>query len=368
MQDNAHLTPGADFRFTMDSHWCPQLSATPTQRWVSSATMEVVGRNCAGIDLGALGHPEICAGPANLDLTNEANKAAADAQSALTSAVSDALSCDKVRPQIAAQWRTYAIKVGAVEGHDLFLNITPTAAAFSGLIVEDAGEKLVASVSARTSVDAEAIPITTLDLPPLALVDASESRLDINVQANAPYDILTSALRAALVDKTFSQTGAGGATSILVKDVTVYPSGENLAVGVKIKAHLPGRVLDTSGWVYLIGKPVAGPDGASAVITDLHYAAVLDNAAWRSLVTIFNEQILRELRKNSTFDLRPSIQQATADISQNLNGEKSPGVVVAAGEPSIALQAIAVGNDGLIVNIGMKMPFSLTLSSAAFAH
>jgi hypothetical protein len=31
------------------------------------------GRNCVGIDLGALGHPELCAGPANLGLADALN-------------------------------------------------------------------------------------------------------------------------------------------------------------------------------------------------------------------------------------------------------------------------------------------------------
>ena len=43
-------------------------------------------------------------------------------------------------------------------------------------------------------------------------------------------------------------------------------------LGVRIDLHLPGRILDTSGWIYLWGRPVGGPDGVRIADLDFHEA------------------------------------------------------------------------------------------------
>ena len=108
----AKFTPGADLQFSISEQWCPVIAATPTRNWVTSAVVEAVGRNCLSIDLGPLGHPEICAGPANLDLTGQVNDQLNGSQGDLSRAAQNALPCDKLREQIARHWHSYSIAFG----------------------------------------------------------------------------------------------------------------------------------------------------------------------------------------------------------------------------------------------------------------
>jgi hypothetical protein len=58
----------------LDKQWCPVVNAAPLGRWVNSASVEIIGRNCVGIDLGPLGHPKLCGGPVNLGLADVLNR------------------------------------------------------------------------------------------------------------------------------------------------------------------------------------------------------------------------------------------------------------------------------------------------------
>jgi hypothetical protein len=58
---DARISAAMNVNASLDTQWCPVIKIAPVGRWVDSASVEVVGRNCAGFDLGPLGHPELCA-------------------------------------------------------------------------------------------------------------------------------------------------------------------------------------------------------------------------------------------------------------------------------------------------------------------
>jgi hypothetical protein len=274
----ARLTPGADMRFSMNEQWCPVVSVTPTRDWISSATVEAVGKNCIGIDLGPLGHPEVCAGSANVDLASHLNDELNRLQGDVGRAAQDALPCDKVRERIAGQWHSYSILVSLQDSHaPLFLNVVPTGAGLSSFHPEVDAVVLTAQVTVQTRIAPAPAALTPIALPPLKPIGESRSLLDVKAQAEVPYSLLLAELTTALKGKDFEATAALGQVQVHVEDVDLYPSQSNVVFGMRVTAKIPGRIFDTSGWVYAIGKPTVSDTGKALTFTDLTYATILDS-------------------------------------------------------------------------------------------
>ena len=236
---------------SLNNQWCPVMRVTPVGRWVDSASVEVVGRNCVGIDLGALGHPELCAGPANLGLADVLNSEFDKHRDDLQRAAQNILPCDTLRTKIGEQWHPFSIKINRPGQAPLFLNIDPKTAGFSGLIAEDVGIKLVLRVGAKTVLSTTELATTGGNLPPLDTASAAGGSLDVTLQAEAPYDFLKNELAFALKGKTFTKDTGAGPVEVRIDDVDLYPSNGRLALGLKIDAKTPGCWFNTSGWVYL---------------------------------------------------------------------------------------------------------------------
>jgi hypothetical protein len=363
-----HAKPAVDLTFNMDSKWCPVIKVTPTNNWVSSATVEVIGKNCIGVDLGALGHPQLCAGPADIDLANVANGAIASHQNELTSAAQASLSCNAVQSAVKAQWRSLSIPVKQIQTSNIFINITPTAAAFSGLIAEDNDVKMIVQVKAKTQVESSAVPESLMPLPDLGQTTSDVGGLNLHVKVLAPYDALTQAMSKEIKGKNFSKATKAGNITIHVEDVQVYPSQSSLAVGVEIRAKLPGRFFDTTGWVYLVGKPKVGPLGASIDVEDLHYAVIVNNDWWSLVADLFNSQVLAVLRSHSSIDLTSSLHDAETRISAAVGAASVPGVKIQAGTPKMSLESISIAPSSLVASAHLVMNFGVELTEGLVPH
>jgi Domain of unknown function (DUF4403)/TIR domain len=207
---------------SLNNQWCPVMRVTPVGRWVESASVEVVGRNCVGIDLGALGQPELCAGPANLGLADALNGEFDKHRDDLQRAAQNILPCDELRAKIGEQWHPFSIKIDRPGQVPLFLNIDPKTAGFSELIAEDAGIKLVLRVGAKIVLSTTELATTGGTLPPLDTASAAGGSLDVTLQAGAPYDFLKNELAAALKGKTFTKDTGAGAVEVRIDDVDLY--------------------------------------------------------------------------------------------------------------------------------------------------
>ncbi|MET4213881.1 hypothetical protein ABIB95_008734 [Bradyrhizobium sp. LA2.1] len=200
---DVHATPRVSLSAILDKQWCPIITAQPIGSWVDDASVEVVGKNSLGIDLGPLGHPEICAGPINLGIANELNHEFDKHRDDLKKGAQSAVPCDSVKPEIESQWRPFSIKVERDKRPPLYLNIVPKSAAFSGLIPEDDRLRVAVRVGAQTVLKTAPIDTAVLPLPALDPLTADKGSLRINLRAVAPYDLLKQQLRQALADKIF---------------------------------------------------------------------------------------------------------------------------------------------------------------------
>ena len=366
----ARLIPTLDLTIELDERWCPVITATTTPYWVSGASIEVIGRSCIVFDLEPLGHPEACVGRANINLTNDVNKALTDRQPDLLNAIRTAIPCASVISAVSAQWHTISFPINIPDGGPLFLNISPTSAGFSGLIPEQDHFKLEVLVGASTILEKNSIGTRNIPLPSLQHIDTQSSRLNINLQSFVPYKTVENALAVNLKGKDFTNTTSAGTMRVHIDEVTVYPTKEvypgkeRLVIGLKINAKMPGRITDTKGWIYLLGKPVL-VDGNNAIqIQNLDFATVIDNDFWKLAAAIFHEQILAKLNEKSTIDLRSMLHQTEQNVSDAINGSKSEGLSYRATATTLQLNSLALGADNIVAAASLLVEFEVTITAS----
>lgn len=351
-------------KFGLDRQWCPIVKAAPVGRWIDSTSVEVVGRNCAGFDLGLLGHPELCAGPVNLELADVLNREFDKHRDDIQHMAQAILPCEAVHARISELWHPFSIRIERPGRASLFLNIEPNTAGFSGLIAEDDAIRLVVKVGATTVLSPSAIITTPRALPPLGNASGDHGDLDVDLYAIAPYNFLRTELAASLKEKIFSKDIASGRIEVRIDDVDLYPSNGSLAVGLKIDATIPGRWFNTKGWVYLSGKPTPVHDGKAIKVDNLAFAMVLDNAFWTVAQGLFETEILAALKDHATLDLTGPIDMAASQITAAVAKADLPGLKVTAGTPAIHLTGVQVAPDNLVVSTTVEMPFDTELTAA----
>jgi len=360
----AHLSPGVDLGFDIGPDWCPAVSVTTTQHWVTSAKVEVLPRTCREIDLGPLGKHPFCTDPASLDLTGFANAKTADIQTQLQKAVGNALACDVVRTQLAAIWKTTAISLPETAGQKAYLNLTPRSAQLARLSVDDQGLRITARLGVRTEVSPVPIASTPITLPNLSRLPDSGGGVDLNLRATAPYHVLKQAISASVVGMSFSAPATGGAASAQIIDFDLYPTGRSLTVGVKLKARLPGRVLDDTGWVYLTAEPTLAPSGKRLQLSRLRLAIVSNDPKLKVLATLFSPPIILALNSRASFDLTDTLNKASDQMVEALNGVKISGVALSAGRPEITVKDVSADQGGVLADANIRLTLSATITRA----
>jgi hypothetical protein len=98
-----------------------------------------------------------------------------------------------------------------------------------------------------------------------------------------------------------------------VRDVRVYQSGNRLVIGVDAKL-MPRKWPYVEGWLHLVGKPEIGEDGRLR-LADLDYGADTDSLLVQLAGYLFRDTAKRELERQLTFDLGPSLAAVQAKLN-----------------------------------------------------
>jgi len=317
----------------LTSDWCPRIAADADFRWTDKAQLELVDGWWIDIDK-----------PAGAELRRriEAGIAALD----------DTVTCDMVRDAIAPEWREIDVALPVPDaGDDLaHLHVRPTGAGFSGI---DYGTDRVAAavqIDGVTELRSGPAPGTSrrLDLPRLERIDTTANRVEINLPVRLGYDRLVTELNRQLAGKTFTGTVPSGDARVTVEEVTLYPSGDRLAAGLRFTADLDTRILDTSGWAYLAARPVLSKDGSTLRLKDVTLTRQLDNELWSLLSGIFKDQIAGQVTQSAVFPLDEAVEAARDHLATALHDlEDETGIRVSLDDPEIALTALVPAAEAL---------------------
>ncbi len=360
---SASLNPTFDLTFDLNDQWCPVVGVTPHQQWVSNASVEIIGRSCVGINLGPLGHPQTCAGPVNISLASEANDAISENMSSITESIKTSIPCNAIKSIIGNHWRTMSFPINLPDNDPLHLNIELKSAAFSGLIPVNDGLQFTVDAGVVTKIESDAIESKVLPLPKLGRIGNTDSNLKVHLPAQIPFSRIAESLNVQFLNNDIIDELGSGNIKIQVNDITVYPSNENLVLGLSIKASLPGSLFTTTGWVYLIGVPRIENNGTGIFIDDLKFGSVLDSEFWNVVSSLFNGKIKTTLIKNSKIDLDPLLKEYQQKVSDQISSINIDGLTISSDVTKILAENIRVFDRGLSITLILGSTFDVSISS-----
>lgn len=300
-------------RVTIDINpdWTPAVTIVPELEWTENPKVEVVSR--AWVDIRS--HVE---GPMRAQLD------------AMAAKIRAAIPADVIKREIEKAWRVYSMPVGTAGSVTAWAHLVPVEIGTSGIVVADDQIRMGVSLKARTDISTDATPKAVLPpLPALARMPVEPGRLSIAAAVRLDYGVLRAAVLAEVAGKEFSADVPGGRATVIIKDVVLYPSAENIAVGLLFEARLPGHLFDVTGKLFLIGKPVVVNDGTVVQLVGVRFARQLDNPLWNIISVIFEDQIKHTIANGVRTDLAPEIAKQVAALKAGVaDPSKTQGVKV----------------------------------------
>ncbi len=317
----------------LSSDWCPTVSAEADFRWTDKAQFELLDGWWIDIDK-----------PAGAELRRRIEEGIA--------ALDGIVTCDTVRGALAPQWREVNLALPVPEaGEDVaHLHVRPTGAGFSG--IDYGADRISAAIQIDGVTELRSGPAPAdgrpLDLPRLERIDTTANRVDINLPVRLDYGTLVGELNRQLAGRTFTGAIPSGEARVTIEEVTVYPSGDRLAAGVRFTADLDARLLGTSGWAYLAARPVLSEDGSRLTLEDVALTRQLDNELWSLLSGIFNDQIAEQITKAAVLPLDDAVAVARTQLDAALDDLRSKtGIEIALDDPRITLTALVPAAEAL---------------------
>ena len=111
-----------------------------------------------------------------------------------------------------------------------------------------------------------------------------------------------------------------------VQEVEVYPSKENIVVGINFIADLPDEWLDTRGKVYFQGKPVIDNEQRTMKVENFDFTRTTDNALINVASLLFRERIKSELASALTYRFGDEYDKFMKDANAELNRDFGDGL------------------------------------------
>lgn len=334
--------------------WCAAVAADVRHEWIDNPTIELARDDIFG--------------SLTVDVSGVVDGEIARQLPALQQAIAQAVPCDRIKAEVAKVWRRYSLPVGPValaSGQQLPLlqvRIDPTGAGVSPAVFDS--DRVRLSVALAAAIDVAAAPGPTdakSGLPPfLTGIDGRRTRLEVPVTIG--FDQLRTLLRG-LAAKPVAFDVAGRPGSVTIRDLALYATGAAdapaLALEMDLTASLPGQIFDTSGRLYLVGRPVL--DGSILRLEGFGIRRRLDNPLSEAVVTALEASIVRQVTAAARLDLAPH-QAALADGLQTALAQVSGPVRFTADKPEIAVADVAVGSAGVTVVMRATMSLGATVA------
>jgi hypothetical protein len=155
-------------------------------------------------------------------------------------------------------------------------------------------------------------------LPGLTKSEPSTPGIHVRLPLFVSYEGLQSDWLPKLKGKDLAFKTQAGVVHVKIHNSKIYPSERGVAVGLQIAAQIPGKFLDTQGWLYLSGVPHVSAEGV-LTIEDLHFSRIVNNEVVSFVSAIGAPLIEGELSKLLTYDLRPKLNTWQQYANDHLN-------------------------------------------------
>lgn len=330
------ISARTDLSLDVGADWCPKIGVSTDFGWREKARIEIV----SGVWI---------------PIADQVSGNLRDTLTTVTNSVRESISCDRIKAEVAKVWVPMSFPVAVPTAGNVYVNVDPTGIGLSGLGVMDNRVEFALQVRAKVDVALSSLPSAVKLLPALERMPLVPGQITLLVPLRASYEPLVVGLSEAVKDKEFSSDTHAGKVSIKIESITVYPSKENLVVGVSFKADIPGRWLDTSGQVYLFGKPMVEPKGNLISLKNIQFARILDNDVWNRVSAVFETKIKKEIVRAATVDLSAPIAQAKTAITMEMEKlQPQSGVTIELNGQTLGIRQIVPAEKELFVEVSYQ--------------
>lgn len=385
--------------------WCPKIQATVDYKWSREPRVEWAG----GLDFNV-----------RKLLDSELEKQLKDIDRHLASAID----CEQIRNEVMANWQPRSLPLDldlALVGVDdaetlsaeqagtkdnsivtttaeaveqMYLNVTPLAAAFSGVKTESDALGFTLQLDSLLSIDSTAVrpppddaslvvnqakpgeaaesgvQITTPEnsgvLPTLQSIPYETGDTRFSLLVRAPYAMLAKLSLAALADKPFQSQTAAGDVAVKIRDVSVFPAGSRLGIGLKFDADMPASRQPLAGEVFMTAQPIIDASGTVLRFENFEVTKLLDSVLWNSLASLFKERIVQSLEQKAQIDLGNRFAELEIDLlGQLANPERTHGARIDAKDLRVRLQDMFTETKSLALvleattKLEVELPFTV---------
>ncbi len=263
----------------------------------------------------------------------------------------------------------------------LWLQVDPASVYWQSPRTEDESLQLLLGVKAKLQLVHGPAPEAreATALPELSLRAPGETRLLLNLDVQAQYQAMTQALQGALGGKSRTLNYSGGSATVHFEEFQVYPSAPDLVLGARLRIEGLG-LRDSSGWVYLHGRPSFDAQTHTIRIANIDFVSVSDNPLLQAASELLRERIREQLATAAQLNLSDRLQKAQETARTQLNQwvERTVGAVdgasdqgarlaqhlhlhLAASVDDLQLLDLAPGDEALLLRVSLRGQLALEL-------
>ena len=248
----------------------------------------------------------------------------------------------KVEEQIKAQIRSLDIRGNATQAwkkaHEpiklssdpvVWLRLKPKVIRFSGVHTQN--NILNASVSMDADMETilgerpDGFPI--LPLPEIGEQGQGRNKFLVRLPIVLEYEALGKEVEKMLrVGQKWAPIRDKPNHYLFVKEVEIYPSGENIVVGINFIADLPDDWQDTRGKVYFKGKPVIDNEQRMVKFDNLDFTRTTDNTLINVISFFLKKRIRSGLSSILVYRFANEYERLIENANVELNSDLGDGV------------------------------------------
>jgi hypothetical protein len=343
-------------KLAIDKSFCPKLDGASAHfAWGTPPDIDVIGHSCL-----ELGHDlHACIGPwkfpAGAMMTEQINHSLADQ----VTEINKKISCDTVRKPLLQVWKNWSIPVPATNP-PAWITVQPKDLSISGVTATDNGIRMSARLDASTAVSSSAPPPSQpLPLPDNNPVTAQASRFSVALPVPVPYPLLAAAGAGGIVGKPVK----AGATAVTPTEIEIFPSHEQLAIGVTLRDDSRGRARGRTGTVWFTATPTVDNNGHVIRLANVAMTEAIPSPFWHDVSGAVDPKLGQLVAQSYSYDFSGLLQQARSTLTQTLaNPKNTAGLTISVGNDDLKLGRIAnlPGNfviEGLFnADLGVALP------------
>jgi hypothetical protein len=337
-QVEANLRTG----FSADRRYCPAASGvTLDYRWLQGPEVEVIGQNCA---FG------LCVGPWAYNFAGSVDPEIRKRLPQMVAGLESAIPCEPVRDGLGKVWKRYGFPVELPYLGRMFVNVTPTALFIPGVRVDTQDLTFSGRLDAVVSLQSTAIGEEPLPLPENTAAPTSPGRFELNVPIETPYAALERLMQQAVLGRSYRLETPLGWITVRPKNIELYPSRDEVAIGIAFVLDYDRYLLGTSGTVWFAGKFDASSDGKRIQISKMAMTRKFTNPIWTIASALFEGEVQKAVADGFVLDLSQPLQDVESQVTAALSHSgEGLGVNVNASNVSIGVGRIATGAERLQV-------------------